>query len=92
MPDAHRIRVLGGATFECDGDERVLLAMERSGVRDISVGCRGGGCGICRVRVVEGEYRTGKMSSARVSETDRRDGIALACRLFPASDLVIRVE
>jgi len=88
----YQIRVVGGGEFTCGGDERVLLAMERCGAGDIGVGCRGGGCGICRVRVVEGDYRTGKMSAAKVSDSDRQAGYALACRLFPAEDLVIAVD
>lgn len=32
------------------------------------------------------------MSTAKVSETEREAGYALACRLFPASDLLIEVE
>lgn len=91
MPEPYRIRIVGGAKFECAENERVLLAMERCGENDIGVGCRGGGCGICRIRVIEGDYRTGKMSVAKVSETEREAGFALACRLFPASDLLIEV-
>lgn len=92
MPGPYHIRVVDGGEFTCGGDERVLLAMERSGAGDIGVGCRGGGCGICRVKVIEGEYRTGKMSAAKVPESDRQAGYALACRLFPSGDLVIAVD
>ena len=92
MAETHRIHIVGGKSFACRDDERVLLAMERGGADGIEVGCRGGGCGICRVRVVDGEYRTGKMSIAAVSEADRKAGYALACRLFPDGELVIEVE
>ena len=88
---SHRIRIVGGGEFICSEGERILLAMERSGSSDIGVGCRGGGCGICRVRVVGGEYTTGKMSAAKISETERAAGFALACRVFPVSDLLIEV-
>ncbi|OYW84454.1 MAG: hypothetical protein B7Z20_10780 [Sphingobium sp. 32-64-5] len=47
---------------------------------------------MCRVKVIEGEYRTGKMSAAKVPESDRQAGYALACRLFPSGDLVIAVD
>ena len=88
---SHRIRIVGGGEFICSEGERVLLAMERCGSSDIGVGCRGGGCGICRVRVVGGEYKTGKMSAAKISETERAAGFALACRVFPVSDLLIEI-
>ncbi|QGN54003.1 2Fe-2S iron-sulfur cluster-binding protein [Novosphingobium sp. Gsoil 351] len=91
MAALHRIRIVDGAEFDCGEDERVLLAMERCGADDIGVGCRGGGCGICRIRVVDGDYRTGKMSAEKVSDADRAAGFALACRLYPADDLLIEV-
>lgn len=78
-----------GAKFDCPEDERVLIAMEKQGLRHIPVGCRGGGCGTCRVKVASGTYRTRKMSRAHVSAADEQAGIALACRLIPESDLVV---
>lgn len=79
-PDVYRVR----------SGERVLLEVERDPRgTPIQVGCRGGGCGVCRVRVVSGEYRVGRMSRAHVSEADEAAGYALACRLYPLSDLVL---
>lgn len=92
MGKQYRIDIVEGATFLCDEDERVLIAMERCGVEDIGVGCRGGGCGICRVRVAKGAYRLGKMSANKVCEEERLAGYALACRLFPQDDLLIEIE
>ena len=80
----------GDAPFSCSARERVLLAMERQGLKHLPVGCRGGGCGVCRVRVTSGRYRTGKMSRAHVSTGDEAVGIALACQLIPESDLALR--
>ena len=77
--------------FNCRGDEAVLFAMERHNQKQIPVGCRNGGCGICKVRVDKGSFTTGKMSRARVTEEEEADGYALACRLFPTSDLVVEV-
>ena len=91
MIGPHRIQIVGGGEFSCGEGERVLLAMERCGSSDIGVGCRGGGCGSCRIRVVDGDYRTGKMSTAKISETEREAGFALACRVFPVSDLLIEI-
>ena len=91
MSEPHRIRIIGGTEFDCPEDERVLIAMERCGANDIEVGCRGGGCGVCRIRVVDGDFRVGKMSAAKVPEAERQAGYALACRVFPSSDLLIEV-
>jgi ferredoxin len=91
MRHAHIVEVRGGSAFSCPDGERVLVAMERSGASDIGVGCRGGGCGICKVRVLGGPHRLGKMSKAHVSDTDLASGIALACRLYPLGRLTIEV-
>lgn len=86
----HSIWIAGdGAPSLCASDERVLDALERDGCEEVRVGCRRGGCGACRVRIVSGEYETIKMSRAHVSAEDRERGYALSCRLFPRSDLVL---
>lgn len=78
-------------TFSCAPEQNVLAAMERLGRKGIPVGCRGGGCGICRVQVLDdGRYRTLKMSRAQVSEEDEAAGICLACKLIPQSNLRLK--
>ncbi len=75
--------------FPVRAGERVLHEMVKVGKNAIDVGCRGGGCGVCRVRVIEGEYTTRRMSRKHVTEADEAEGIVLACRLIPISDLVV---
>ena len=78
--------------FTCSSDRNVLKAMEQLGRKGIPVGCRGGGCGVCRVQVVgDGPYRTGKMSREQVPVDDEQQGICLACKLFPEADLRLKV-
>ena len=80
-----------GICFPCQAEQNVLAAMVRLGRRGIPVGCRGGGCGICRVQVVAGgRYRTLKMSRAQVSAEDLAAGICLACKLIPDGPLTLR--
>lgn len=79
------------ASFPCAEDTNVLRAMECLGRRGIPVGCRGGGCGVCKVRVVEGRYRTEKMSRNCVSEAEEADGYALSCKLYAHEDLRLQV-
>jgi len=74
---------------EVRAGEPVLSALEQSGLASVPVGCRGGGCGVCKVRVVEGPYHTGRMSRAQVSEAEERQGFALACRLYADGPLVL---
>lgn len=80
-----------GEPFPCPQGERVLIAMERVGRKAIPVGCRGGGCGACRVRVRAGLYTTGRMSRDHVSAADKDRGYALACRLYPEGDLILEL-
>lgn len=78
--------------FKCPADKNVLKAMEKLGRNGIPVGCRGGGCGVCRVQVLGGGlYHTGKMSREQVSIADEKKGICLACKLVPDGDLRLRV-
>ncbi|RJF88859.1 ferredoxin [Oleomonas cavernae] len=80
-----------GRRFPCPEDEGVLQAMERQGWQAIPVGCRNGGCGRCLIRVICGAFRTGLMSRRHVSEGQGAQGLALACRLYPQSDLTVRL-
>lgn len=80
-----------GESFACGEGESVLAAMERMRRSAIPVGCRNGGCGACRIRVVSGGYKTRKMSRAAVSLDDEANGIVLACKVYPSSDLAIAV-
>lgn len=85
------VTVEGGGSFTCKGGDRLLIAMERRGASAIPVGCRGGGCGACKVRITKGRYSVGVMSRRHVSEEEQANGVALACRVFPESDLSLRV-
>ncbi|MGE4480252.1 2Fe-2S iron-sulfur cluster-binding protein [Acidocella sp.] len=99
-PRAFKISVEGAGEADCYEGERALVAMERAQgrgqLKDLSrklpVGCRRGGCGVCRARVLAGEYRREAMSRAHVSETDEAAGVVLSCAVFPLSDLVLRLE
>lgn len=85
-----KVQIRGEALPDlCARDEKVLLALEKGAQTSVRVGCRQGGCGACRVRVISGRYTTDKMSRAHVSEAERAEGYALSCRLYPQSDLVI---
>jgi ferredoxin len=85
-----------GEQFQCGKNENILQAMERSRIglqmlHSIPVGCRGGGCGICRIKIVSGEVETKKMSVKHVTEDQRQAGFTLACRAFPRSALTLEL-
>jgi ferredoxin len=79
----HRIKILG--------EEKIFLLKEDKHLGDFLApdGCHGGGCGICKIKIISGEVRISAMSKKYVSDKDRENGFALACKVFPLSDLVI---
>ncbi len=71
-------------------EESLFRAMIRSGKGCIRYGCEGGGCGVCKIRITEGEYERFKnMSRAHVSEDEEKEGIVLACCVKPKSDITL---
>ncbi len=78
-------------TFRCPDTRTVLQGMECLGKRGIPVGCRGGGCGVCKVAIVSGSFEAEEMSSDHVSPADLAAGRVLACRVKPTSDLSVKV-
>jgi len=84
----HQISI-DNEVFDCPEGQTVLIAMTRKGRTCLPVGCCAGGCGICKVKVLKGEYATKVMSRAKVSIEEETKGIALACRILPASDLTL---
>ena len=77
--------------YDCLPTEHLLQGMMRLSRKGIPVGCRGGGCGVCKVEILDGEYETKKMSRAYVTAEEEAQGIVLACRVFPRSDLTLEV-
>ncbi len=77
--------------IHCTATQNILQAMEQLGRKGIPVGCRGGGCGVCKIQITSGEYITEKMSDEQVSDVEREAGYSLACRTFPKSEIQLRV-
>lgn len=87
----HRIKVLeSGEQFVCAEDEVILAAMRRAGCGPIHTGCFGGGCGICKMKLLTGEVHHAKrMSRAHVTEEEQAQGFALICCVQPRSDILL---
>ena len=89
---AHKVRILETEIeFVAIEGQSVLHEMARLGQKGIPKGCLGGGCGVCKVRVVSGQYHTGKMSRDQVTESEVTTGYALACKTFADGDLEVEV-
>lgn len=80
-----------GERYACAEGESLLAGMLRLGRKGIPIGCRGGGCGVCRIEVVSGKVRVKAMSRDHVSSEDEAAGRVLACCAYPAGDVVLRV-
>lgn len=77
-------------SFPCRTDESVLAAMISFKLGPVTHGCCGGGCGVCRMKIIKGEYtKFKKMSRAHISETDEEKDIVLLCCVQPRSNLLI---
>lgn len=81
-----------GESFPCATDENLLKGMLRLGRKGIPVGCVNGGCGVCKVRILDGEVRAlGPISRAHVTPADEAEGLTLACRVAPCTDVRLEV-
>ncbi len=80
-----------GEHYSCAGHQSLLAGMEQLGRKGIPIGCRCGGCGICKIAILEGEVRIQKMSRAQVSAEEEAQGVVLACRVRPLSAIRLRV-
>ena len=80
-----------GSSYRCADTLTLLEGMESLGKKGIPAGCRGGGCGVCKVQVLSGAFTKRVMSRAHVSEQEEAQGCVLACRVRPTSAIALRV-
>ena len=79
-------------TFPCAGNESLLTGMVRLGRKGIPVGCVNGGCGVCKVRILEGRIQAlGPISRAHVTLDEENQGYTLACRVAPQTPVNLEV-
>jgi CDP-4-dehydro-6-deoxyglucose reductase len=88
---AYRVFVMQtGDAFDVNAGESVLQAALRQDVM-LAHECTFGGCGTCRVQLLEGTVDYEEFPMALTPE-EARQGYALACQARPQSDLVISAE
>ncbi len=80
-----------GERYACSDSRSLLEGMVALNRKGIPLGCRNGGCGVCKVAILDGDYETGVMSRAHISEDDQRCRRVLACRVRPRSDIRLAV-
>ena len=88
----HRIHVNeGDPAFSCEAGDTLLRAALRSGV-GFSYECVSGGCGACRVQIVEGELEDLWPQAPGLPARQRDRGFRLACQSRPLSDCKIKIR
>lgn len=76
--------------FTCSSKETLLQSARKQAIK-VPFACRGGGCGVCKVKVVDGDYRIGPSSKAVLSDEERKDKYVLACKTYPLSNLTFQL-
>ena len=91
MPKFNVLIADTGEHYPCSDTRSLLEGMVALGRKGIPLGCRNGGCGVCKVAILSGEFVTRAMSRAHVTEHEERAGTVLACRAWPISDIHLTV-
>lgn len=81
-----------GEVIHLEPEETVLSGLYRAGYA-YTVGCRRGGCAICKVDCLAGEFSYDHpIADTVLSEGERVDGTCLSCRAVPSTDLTIQLR
>ncbi len=75
-----------GTTLRVEIGQTILEAALAAGV-PYPHGCRSGNCGACKSRLESGEVELTPYSEFALSAAERQDGLILACRAVPWSDV-----
>lgn len=81
-----------GVTVSAADDETLLRALARAGLR-YRVGCKRGGCGICKLQLLAGEIRYERpIADSVLSDEERVAGICLSCRAVPLTNVEVELQ
>lgn len=87
---SHRVQLLETRqAFFVERNESLLEAAQRAGIA-LPHDCRLGGCGTCRIRVLEGQVRYDEEPMGLMPD-EAAAGYALACQARAAADLLISI-
>jgi ferredoxin len=96
---SHVIFVFEGTELEAPSGARLLDVLDDlTGDHGLPLACRGGNCGICRVRVLEGEYELEQPAAAELAQLAQYGahvGERLGCQICvseKASGARVRIE
>lgn len=84
----YQLRMKGkDKTFTACTEDHILNSMAKGGVEIAPNGCHGGGCGVCKIKILSGEVETLNMSKKYISDEEKEQGFVLACRAMPKTDV-----
>jgi ferredoxin len=82
----------GGDRVVIGEGENLLEGLFRAGYA-YRVGCKRGGCGVCKVDLVDGEVSYDHTVAETVlTAQERQDGTCLSCRAVPLGDVTIALR
>jgi len=84
-----QITLSTGKIIDVHKSETLLQTFKQQGIYLVA-SCGGKGtCGKCRIKILEGKYKT--ESTGKLAPPDIQSGITLACQTFPDGDMVIDI-
>lgn len=81
-----------GTEIHVDPGDTLLVGLQKAGYA-YTVGCRRGGCGICKIDVLVGDFSYCRpVADTVITTQERSDGTCLSCRAVPEDDLTIQLR
>lgn len=81
-----------GTEILIEPGDTVLSGLQKAGYA-YTVGCRRGGCGICKIDVLDGEFSYCRpVAETVITDEELADGTCLSCRAVPGDDLTIQMR
>ena len=81
-----------GIEVELREGETILEGLYRNGYA-YRVGCRRGGCAICKVDLVNGQVEYNRtVAQAVLTDDERATGTCLSCRAVPVGDVTVALR
>ena len=87
------------SSFVCDSKTSLLeafrvqrlLGASIKPTTQISYACKVGGCGVCKIKIIQGKYHMGTYATKVLPDEDILQNITLACKTFLESDSKIEI-
>ncbi len=75
----------------CEPQTTILEALKTAGYT-MFTGCKRGGCGVCRVKLLKGQVHMNPYSRYALNDEQWDAGAVLACRAEPQGDISIQMD